>query len=123
MFRIMGDENGEKIQGQNSKGPILLQHGFLTDSIAWFHVSDWDRAALPVLLFQEGFDVWLGNNRGTRHSRKHANLDADKDAESYWDFSHAEFGSFDVPAMTSKIVKETGTCTKVSFLGHSLGTT
>ena len=67
--------------------------------------------------------MWLGNNRGTRHSRKHIRYDADSNANDYWDFSHSEFGSFDVPAMTSKIVKENGTCTKVGYLGHSLGTT
>ena len=54
-----------------------MQHGFMTDSISWFHTSDDTRPALPVLLFQAGFDVWLGNNRGTRHSRKHLTLDAD----------------------------------------------
>ena len=77
MFRITGDANGNKIEGQGSKGPLLMQHGFMTDSISWFHTSDDTRPALPVLLFQAGFDVWLGNNRGTRHSRKHLTLDAD----------------------------------------------
>lgn len=77
MFRITGDANGNKIEGQGSRGPLLMQHGFMTDSISWFHTSDDTRPALPVLLFQAGFDVWLGNNRGTRHSRKHLTLDAD----------------------------------------------
>ena len=36
MFRITGDHEGEKIEGQASKGPLLLQHGIMTDSIAWF---------------------------------------------------------------------------------------
>lgn len=86
-------------------------------------MSDPDLPALPVRLFQEGFDVWLGNNRGTRHSRKHEELDADLHAGAFWDFSHAEFGAFDVPTMVKTIVQERGTCEKVSYLGHSLGTT
>ena len=74
-------------------------------------------------LFEEGFDVWLGNSRGTRHSRKHINLDADRDAESYWNFSHHEFGSIDVPQMVKAIVLESGSCRKISYVGHSLGNT
>ena len=35
LFRIVGDADGERIDGQGSKGPLLLQHGFLTDSITW----------------------------------------------------------------------------------------
>ena len=69
----------------------------MTDSISWFDMSDMNKPALPVRLFQEGFDVWLGNNRGTRLSRKHETLDADEDAGAYWDFSHHEFAEFDVP--------------------------
>jgi len=58
---------------------------------------------LPVLLFQEGFDVWLGNNRGTMYSREHKHLDPDAD-DDYWDFSHHEFAAFDLPQMTEKIL-------------------
>ena len=35
LFRIVGDADSERIDGQGSKGPLLLQHGFLTDSITW----------------------------------------------------------------------------------------
>lgn len=96
MFRIVGDQNGEQIPYQGSKGPLLLQHGFLTDSISWFHFSDESKPALPVRLFQEGFDVWLGNNRGTMNSRGHVKLDPDVD-HSFWDFSHHHFAAFDIP--------------------------
>ena len=51
MFRIIADQDAAQIAGQGAKGPLLLQHGFLTDSISWFHVSDEEKAALPVLLF------------------------------------------------------------------------
>ena len=65
--------------------------------------------------------MWLGNNRGTRFSRQHISLDADADAEDFWNFSHHEFALSDVPTMTNEIIKQSGTCTKVSVLGHSLG--
>ena len=86
-------------------------------------MSDPDLLALPVRLFQEGFDVWLGNNRGTRFSRKHEELDTDLDAGAFWVFSHAEFGVVDVPSMVKTIVYESGACAKVSYLGHNLVTT
>ena len=121
MFRIIGDETGASLPDQGSKGPLLIQHGFMTDSISWFDISDSTRPALPVRLFQEGFDVWLGNNRGTMNSRRHVDLDADEDAWSYWDFSHHEFAAFDVPQMTAKIAQVNKTCHKISVLGHSVG--
>ena len=75
---------------------------------------------MPVRLFQEGFDVWLGNNRGTINARKHTYLDPDADLE-YWDFSHHEFAVYDIHSMLQKVVQENKTCRKVSYLGHSLG--
>ena len=99
---------------------MLLQHGFLTDSISWFDVSDDSKPAFPVRMFQEGFDVWLGNNRGTMNSRRHVSLDPDVD-QDYWDFSHHEYAAFDIPSMIKKIVQENKTCRKVSYIGHSLG--
>lgn len=123
MFRIVGDATGAQVENQGSQGPLLLQHGFLTDSISWFDFSDESKPALPVRLFQEGFDVWLGNNRGTRLSRKHVSMDPDDINQDFWAFSHHEFGAFDLPTMAKTIVRASGTCQKVSYLGHSLGTT
>lgn len=60
-------------------------------------------------MFQEGFDVWLGNNRGTMNSRRHTTLDPDVD-EAFWNFSHHEFAIYDIPAMVKKIVQESKAC-------------
>ena len=66
IFRITGDENGDEIEGQGSKGPLLLQHGVLTDYSTWFDgPSDETEPAIGVQLFKEGYDVWFGNIRGT----------------------------------------------------------
>ena len=45
-----------------------------------------------------GYDVWLGNNRGTKYSRGHETLDARKDFSKYFDFSFWELGKYDAPA-------------------------
>ena len=51
-----------------------------------------------------GYDVWLANNRGVSHSQGHIHLDPERNAHSYWDFSFAEIGLYDIPAMV-KLVK------------------
>ena len=51
-------------------------------------------------LVDQGYDVWLGNNRGTIYSRGHKTMQAE---EAYFDFSFYEMGKFDVPAMVDYV--------------------
>ena len=126
LFRITGDAQGQRIPGQGSKGPLLLQHGFLTDSITWFtNLTDEDELSVGSQLFLEGYDVWLGNIRGSRNSREHVHLDPDEDNVQFWDFSYPEFGMIDLPAMLQLIKDnqdEQNRCKKISYVGHSQGT-
>ena len=69
----------------------------------------------------QGFDVWMNNNRGNRNSRFHKYLDPDNDPE-FWDFSFYEFGKYDQPALINFILKTTGV-PNISYIGHSQGTT
>jgi pimeloyl-ACP methyl ester carboxylesterase len=71
-------------------------------------------------LIEAGYDVWLGNNRGTIYSRGHASLTHDDD--EYHAFSFYEMGKYDVPAMIDYIRDISGQ-EKVSFIGHSQGST
>ena len=104
MFKIEGDASGNRIHNHGSKGPVLLQHGFLTDSITWFTgLSDENELAVGPQLFLEGYDVWFGNIRGSRNSREHLNQDADDDNDRYWNFSYPECGTIDLPAMLVNI--------------------
>ena len=122
-FRITGDPEGQPVAGQGSKGPLLLQHGFLTDSITWLSgLTDESELAIVTQLFLAGYDVWLGNIRGSRNSRVHQRYDPDLNACDFWDFSYEEFGHVDMPSMLWKI-KEVqaaeGSCKKISYVGHS----
>ena len=125
MFRLIGDADCNKIEGQGSLGPLMLQHGFSKDSAVWFTRNDKSKPASPISLFQEGYDVWLPNTRGTQYSRRHSFLDPDQDRVDYWDFSFVEFGLFDMPAFLEKIKtvnREEGSCKKITFVGHSQAT-
>ena len=48
---------------------VLLQHGILDSAICWItHRAD---VAPAFQLVRAGYDVWLGNQRGSRYSRGH----------------------------------------------------
>ena len=100
-------------------------HGHFSDGLHWFERTDENELAMPAQLFLEGYDVWIGNARGTMYSRKHFNLDPDDDAAEYWDFSFVENGRYDLPAMIETIhgnPDPENPCKKITYIGHSAGT-
>ncbi|KAI5949741.1 hypothetical protein KGF57_004564 [Candida theae] len=76
------------------KAVVYLHHGLLTNSELWV-LGSTKQKTLPYLLVDAGYDVYLGNNRGNKYSRKHLNLSASD--PSFWDFSLDEFSYFDIP--------------------------
>ena len=98
--------------------PVLLMHGLLCSSYCWV-TSGPD--SLGFLLSDLGYDVWLGNFRGTKYSRQHTTLNPDKDAE-FWRFTLHELGINDLATMIGTVIEISGK-TSLSFVGHSMGTT
>lgn len=96
---------------------MLLQHG-LTDSSDTWLINDEDKAP-AFMLANRGYDVWLGNNRGNKHSRNHTKWNPDKSKE-FWEFTFQHMADFDLPAMFGYVNKVTGQ--KISYIGHSQGT-
>lgn len=72
-------------------------------------------------MVREGYDVWLGNNRGTTFARKHKYFDPDH-SKMYWEFSFIELGDYDTVAQIDFIRAMTGK-QKVTYIAHSQGTT
>ncbi|KAL9331226.1 hypothetical protein ACSQ67_000836 [Phaseolus vulgaris] len=55
------------------KQPVIIQHGVLVDGMTW--LLNPPEQDLPLILADNGFDVWIANSRGTRFSRRHISLD------------------------------------------------
>jgi lysosomal acid lipase/cholesteryl ester hydrolase len=66
------------------KPPVFFQHG-LFDSSDAFIINTADKAP-AFIAASMGYDVWLGNTRGNKYSRKHTSLNPDFNREKFWDF-------------------------------------
>ncbi|OXA60491.1 lipase 3 [Folsomia candida] len=117
MYRIPYSNSSPPALG---KIPVLLVHGVLASSVQWLWQPP-DRS-LAFMLADSGFDVWLGNSRGTSYSRGHTFLPSnDPNNLTYWDFSFHEMGLYDLPATVNYI--NSLTSQRIYYVGHSLGTT
>lgn len=74
---------------------------------------------LAPILAGRGYEVWVGASRGQLYSNKH-DRDGEWSLRERWDFSWAEMGYFDMPAMLEKIYDVTGK--KAVVIGYSVGT-
>ena len=72
-------------------------------------------------LYDQGYDIWMGNNRGTKYSNVSEKFPDDDDSFERWDFSYAELGIYDNPAFMDLIMQQTG-APKVTYIGYSMGT-
>uniref|UniRef100_T1JB83 Lipase n=1 Tax=Strigamia maritima TaxID=126957 RepID=T1JB83_STRMM len=113
--RIPHGKNGP---GSQPRKPVLVQHGIFCSSASW--VSNIPEKNLPYLLADAGYDVWLGNVRGTLFGRNHTKLSPKKKA--FWEFSYDEMAKYDLPAVIDFMLTTTG-FKQIDYVGHSMGTT
>ncbi|KAI5459829.1 Alpha/Beta hydrolase protein [Mariannaea sp. PMI_226] len=100
----------------NRKFPVLLMHGLLQSSGAFCCNDD---ESLAFWLCKSGYDVWLGNNR-CGFKPKHVLLDYED--PRMWCWNIRQMGVFDLPALSSRVIIETG-FKKIGLVCHSQGTT
>jgi len=108
---------------RKKRQPVLFLHGLLDNGFTWLYKEG--SLNLPIMLVDEGYDVWIGNNRGTLHSKEHMNPVEYKwsnPSNKYWDFSVDHMAAFDIPSMIDYICDLT-TYDKIDYIGHSQGTT
>lgn len=104
--------------GTVQKKVVYLHHGLLMNSEVWVCITEKERC-LPFLLVDQGYDVWLGNNRGNKYSKKcmhHAPTEVE-----FWDFSMDQFAFHDIPDSIDYILSTTHQ-PSLSYIGFSQGT-
>ncbi|XP_013141648.1 PREDICTED: lipase 3-like [Papilio polytes] len=97
---------------------VLLMHGILDSSDSW--ILQGPNKSLGYILAETGFDVWMGNARGNKHSQLHRKLKSSE--PEFWAFTWDEIGQFDIPSMIDYILETTRMKT-LYYIGHSQGTT
>ena len=120
VFRVIG-RNGKRpsLREENiKKPPVLAQHGAFDSASEWAG-SGVGGPTLPLQLVDQGYDVWMGVNRGNWFSNSHQR-DGEWSLEEKWDFNWADMGLYDVPAFVEKMLEVTGK-PKVTLLGYSQG--
>ncbi|CAH2048210.1 unnamed protein product, partial [Iphiclides podalirius] len=108
LFHIPGDKGR----------PVLLMHGIADSADVWIIRGN---LSLAVALAGSGYDLWFGNIRGNRYSRRHVSLNPDQD-DQFWNFSFHENGHYDLPAIIDTVLEETGSAT-LNAIGFSQGNT
>ena len=101
-----------------SVGSVLIQHGNGEDGSSW--LGNYETLPFHLKLVDAGYDIWVGNNRGTMYSWDHETLSSASDA-AYWDFTWAEMGLYDDVANIKAIKAKSGV-DKVFYVGYSQGT-
>ncbi|KAG7090991.1 hypothetical protein E1B28_010058 [Marasmius oreades] len=112
------DEENNHPGTSTGKPVVYLHHGLLMNSEVWVCLTAEDRT-LPFVLVEQGYDVWLGNNRGNKYSKK--SIHHGPNTPPFWDFSIDDFAWHDIPDSIEYILDITK-APKVSYVGFSQGT-
>ena len=116
-------EEGERVNAGPGKDGlrkkvVYLHHGLMMNSEVWICLTERERC-LPFQLVERGYDVWLGNNRGNKYSKKNIHM-APTDT-NFWNFSMDQFAFHDIPDSIGYIL-ETTHQPSLSYIGFSQGT-
>lgn len=119
IHRIGGPKgsNWRQISSEKSRPVVYLHHGLLMNSEIWVANTD-PTKCLPFLLADMGYDVWLGNNRGNKYSKKHVSHHSSSAA--FWNFSMDDFALYDIPDTIEHILSIVNQ-KNLAYIGFSQG--
>lgn len=103
---------------RTGKPVVYLHHGLLMNSEVWVCLTSAERS-IPFVLVELGYDVWLGNNRGNKYSKK--SIYHDPNSTKFWDFSMDNFAWNDIPDSIEYVLEVTQE-PSLSYVGFSQGT-
>ncbi|GMT22386.1 hypothetical protein PFISCL1PPCAC_13683, partial [Pristionchus fissidentatus] len=115
LFRIRHGRNNTAEVGCK-RPPIILDHSLLCDSAQF--ILNPPESSPAMILADAGFDVFLMNHRGTKHSRRHHNFYTS--SSRYWKFTLDEYAKYDNPAAIDVVLTIAGE-KSLYWLGHSQG--
>ena len=92
-FHITGKVDSEPVKPLDTLGSVVIQHGLFQDAASWLSNYEEPNKPFHLQLVDEGYDVWLGNNRGTEYSQGHMTYTSE-DPE-YWGFEWSDMGIYD----------------------------
>ena len=115
IFRI------RNLKAQENKAPAaaMLFHGFI-DSADSFCIKGREKSP-AFILADAGYDVWIVNTRGNKHSRGHTNLNSSVDVEYWKNAMVHHIGKYDVPSFIETI-KSISKVDNMTVVAHSQGT-
>lgn len=115
-------EEGTRVNGGRDGGVkkkvVYMHHGLMMNSEVWVCLTERERC-LPFQLVERGYDVWLGNNRGNKYSKK--SVHTAPSSSAFWNFSMDQFAFHDIPDSIAYIL-ETTHQPSLSYIGFSQGT-
>jgi len=88
----------------DDKMPVLSIPGSFCDAHTWFRDAK-DGKPMQLQLYDHGYDIWMGNNRGTKYSNDSDTYPVNDDSFDRWNFSWAELGLYDDPAFMDLIME------------------
>ncbi|KAF8448684.1 triacylglycerol lipase [Boletus edulis BED1] len=116
--RRKGEDTAHCSGADTKKPAVYLHHGLLMNSEVWVCLTD-EAHCLPFVLAEQGFDVWLGNNRGNKYSKK--SIHHRPSSSKFWNYSLDEFAWHDIPDSIEYILARTG-AGSLGYVGFSQGT-
>ena len=88
----------------NQKLPVLAVPGSYNDAESWLRKAQ-DGKPMPLQLYDHGYDIWLGNSRGTKYSNVSDIYPINDESFDRWNFSWKELGLYDTPSFIDLILK------------------
>lgn len=102
---------------KNKSGVVFLMHCLECDATVF--ITNFPNQSLGFILADAGYDVWMGNVRGSIYSREHVKYTPRE--YKFWEWTWDEMAKYDLPAFLNYVTNHTHE-EKVYYIGFSQGT-